>query len=182
MSKVHITQFEDDGNSLMERTREVCKQFNASDNEEEKEDLLLKLFNKIGERFVVVQPLTVDTGNVTIGNNCFFNSGCKFIDFGGITIGDNVGLSMGVTLITNNHPCNPLTLDKWVDIKEPIVIEDDVWIGANSIIMGNVTIGKGAMIGAGSVVTKSIPAGEVWAGNPARFIETVEEFKSKHKV
>ena len=48
--------------------------------------------------------------------------------------------------------------------------------------MGNVTIGKGAMIGAGSVVTKSIPAGEVWEGNPARFIETVEEFKSKHKV
>ena len=161
MSKVHITQFEDDGNSLIEKAREVCKQFNASDNEEEKEDLLLKLFNKIGERFVVVQPLTVDTGNVAI---------------------DNVGLSMGVTLITNNHPCNPLTLDKWVDIKKPIVIEDDVWIGANSIIMGNVTIGKGAMIGAGSVVAKSIPAGEVWAGNPARFIETVEEFKSKHKV
>ena len=174
-----ITRFNPDNNGLYEKARKLCRQFNNSDDETEKQDLIKKMFNFVGERLIVIQPLTIDTGNVSIGNNCFFNSGCKFIDFGGITIGNNVGLSVGVTLITNNHPCNPLTLENWVDIKQPIVIEDDVWIGANVNIMGNVTIGKGSIIGAGSVVTKNIPAGEVWAGNPARYIETVEEYKAK---
>jgi acetyltransferase-like isoleucine patch superfamily enzyme len=54
--------------------------------------------------------------------------------------------------------------------KAPIVIEDDVFIGANSIILKGVHIGAAAIIGAGSVVTKNIPAGETWAGNPAKFI------------
>lgn len=176
---IHITEFDDFNNSAFERARRICREFNATGSNAAKQVLQKQMFTSVGERLVIIQPITIDTGNVKIGHNCFINSGCKFIDFGGITIGNNVGLSVGVTLITNNHPCNPLTLDKWVDVKEPIVIEDDVWIGANAIVVGNVTIGKGAMIGAGSIVTRDIPPGEVWAGNPARYIETVDEYKKK---
>lgn len=175
---MHITKFDDNGKQI-EQIRELCYQFNNTLNEEDKLILQNKLFKSTGERLVIIQPIQMDMGNITIGHNCFINSGCKFMDFGGITIGNNVGLSMGVTIVTNNHPCNPLTLDEWIDIAEPVIIEDDVWVGANVIILGNVTIGKGSIIGAGSVVTKNIPSNEVWAGNPARFIETVDEYKQK---
>lgn len=176
----HITKFtDDDVSNLHDRARQLCRQFNNCTDERERNSLLIRMFNKVGERLIVIPPLTIDTGNVSFGDNCMINSDVKFIDMGGITIGNNVGISMGTILCSDNHPCNPLTLNEWVDIKEPIVIEDDVWIGANCTILGNVTIGKGAIIGAGSVVTKNVPAGEVWAGNPARFIETVDEYIKK---
>ncbi|OUM57730.1 hypothetical protein PIROE2DRAFT_22944, partial [Piromyces sp. E2] len=114
--------------------------------------------------------------NISFGHNVFINRDCKFMDGGGITIGNNVGISMGVTFCSVAHPCNPLTLKIWEDIAEPIIIEDDVWIGANAIILGNVTIGKGSIVGAGSVVTHNVKPGVVVAGNPAVTIETVDEY------
>lgn len=181
MSKIHITAFTED-DPAFKKARKLCAKFNAAKSEKKRKKLQKRLFKRVGKRLIIIPPLMVDTGNMTIGHNCFFNSGCRFLDYGGITIGNNVGISVGATLISDNHPCNTLTLDEWVDVKEPIVIEDDVWIGANATIMGNVTIGKGAIIGAGSVVTKDVPAGEVWAGNPARFIETVTAYKKKFRL
>lgn len=181
----HITRFTDDeATALHNKARSLCRKFNNTEDEAERNSLLKQMFNKVGERLIIIPPLTIDTGNVSFGDNCMINSDVKFIDFGGITIGNNVGISMGTILCSDNHPCNPLTLDEWEDVKEPIVIEDDVWIGANVTILGNVIIGKGAIIGAGSVVTKNIPSGEVWAGNPARFIETVDEYikKKRNKI
>ena len=175
----HITEFDSNVMAMHAEARRLCKKFNESENEDVKASLLRLMLKNVGEGVTVIQPLTIDTGNVTIGNNCFINSGVKLIDYGGITIGNNVGISVGTVIISNNHPCNPLTLDKWVDIKEPVIIEDDVMIGANVCVMGNVTIGKGSIIGCNSVVTKDIPAGEVWAGNPAHYIETVQEYKDK---
>lgn len=177
---VHLTKFDMEVSIQHSLARMTCKRFNECSDADMQRKLLRRLFNyNIGEGVTIIPPLTVDTGNVTFGNNCFINSGVKFIDYGGITIGNNVGISVGTVICTNNHPCNPLILDKWVDIKEPVIIEDDVWIGANVVILGNVTIGKGAIIGAGSVVTKNVPAGEVWGGNPARFIETVQTYMEK---
>ena len=179
----HITKFNNDEETrLHDHARKLCRQFNNCDDERERQSLLIQMFNKVGERLFIIPPLTIDTGNISFGDNCMINSDVKFIDMGGITIGNNVGISVGTVLCSTNHPCNPLTLDTFECIKEPIVIEDDVWIGANCTILGNVTIGKGAIIGAGSVVTKNIPAGEVWAGNPARFIETVEEYIKKKEA
>lgn len=63
----------------------------------------------------------------------------------------------------------------------PIVVENNVFIGARSIIMPNITIGNNVIVGAGSIVTKNIPDGEIWAGVPARFICTIEEYKRKNK-
>lgn len=90
-----------------------------------------------------------------------------------IFIGDNVLIGSGV-LITDSdaHALNPKLRDKAEFIKTaPIFIEDDVFIGARSIILKGVTIGKGSVIGAGSVVSKDIPINEIWAGNPAKFIK-----------
>lgn len=84
-----------------------------------------------------------------------------------ITIGNHVHITTGVTILTHSLDT---TREKIAWKKTSVTIEDDCFIGANSIICNDVTIGKNSIVGAGSIVTKSIPPNEVWAGNPARFI------------
>jgi acetyltransferase-like isoleucine patch superfamily enzyme len=97
-----------------------------------------------------------------------------------IKIGNNVTIG-GNTVIydTDFHSLNPLirknkTIDKKSAFKLPVTIEDNVFIGAHTTILKGVTIGQNSIIGACSVVTKTIPANEIWAGNPARFIRKLE--------
>ena len=95
-----------------------------------------------------------------------------------IYIGENVGIGANVSIYDLDfHPVNPYFRKYANDdnIKSaPIVIEDHVWIGANSIILKGVHIGRGAVIGAGSVVTKDIPELTIYAGNPAKYVKDVE--------
>lgn len=96
-----------------------------------------------------------------------------------ITIGDNVKIGGGTAIYdTDFHSLdsgirNNIVYDKENTVKIPVVIGDNVFIGARSIILKGVTIGANVIIGAGSVVTKSIPANEIWAGNPAKFIRKI---------
>ena len=158
----------------------LCRRFNTSDNPSEKRYLASRIFRSIGENAQIIPPIMVDSRNTAIGDNCFIAPYCRFLDFGGVTIGNNVGIASGVTFATENHPENSAILDKWENSPMPVVIEDDVWIDSDVIILGNVTIGKGSVIGAGSVVLQDVPPGEVWAGVPAKYVETVSEFVSKH--
>lgn len=109
-------------------------------------------------------------GGVNIGKNTMIYSGCTFDTVYPelITIGSGVRLTSGCKIIT--HFLDPSVPGVHFKIA-PVVIEDDVFIGMNTIICNSVTIGKGAIIGAGSVVTKDIPPYQVWAGNPARYIK-----------
>jgi len=111
------------------------------------------------------------TGFIIIGDNTVINYNCIMHALGGITIGQNVLLSPNVHIYAQNHQFKK---DKLIrnqkNVPKSIVIEEDVWIGANSIILGGVIIHKGAVIGAGSVVTKDIPSYEIWAGNTAKKI------------
>lgn len=138
---------------------------------EEKKVLLAKIINSLGERTEIVTPVWFDLGNVSIGENCFINHNCKFLDHGGVDIGNNVAFSVGVTVIAVGHPVNPLTIEKWIDLPLPVKIEDDVWIGANATLLGPITIGKGAVVGAGAVVVKDVEPYTVVAGNPAKVIK-----------
>lgn len=101
---------------------------------------------------------------VRIGNNVTIKSGVQIWD--GITIEDNVFIGPNVTFTNDRYPRskNP----DWK--QESILIQKGATIGANSTILPGVIIGVNAMVGAGSVVTKDVPAGELWMGNPARFI------------
>lgn len=112
--------------------------------------------------------------NLTVGNNTGFN-GILIYCQESITIGNNVNVGGGTRIFdTDHHPIDwqERRLNKRDKIKHaPIVIEDDVFIGAGCYIMKGVTIGEKSIIAAGSVVTKSIPKMEVWGGNPARFIK-----------
>ena len=120
----------------------------------------------------------IDYGKpVTIGKGCFIQQCCTFFGRGGITIGDEVFIGPKVNLITINHDPDPE--NRSATYGRPIIIEDKVWIGINSTVLPGVRIGYGAIIGAGSVVTKDVPPMTVVAGNPARFIKKINETHRK---
>jgi acetyltransferase-like isoleucine patch superfamily enzyme len=108
--------------------------------------------------------------SILIGDNVFIGRGVEFNVQGRIEIGDDSGIGSGCVLADHNHstaviPCR--MRDQPAQIA-PILIGKDVIVGVNSVILRGVKIGDGAVVGSGSVVTKSIPPGEIWAGNPAR--------------
>ncbi len=120
----------------------------------------------------------VDRGAVlTIGDNVGMSQ-AALICHKSITIGNNVKIGGGVCIYdTDFHSLDPVIRRSSEDLKnraeKPVVIGNDVFIGARSIILKGVTIGENSVIGAGSVVTKSVPANQIWAGNPAKFIRSI---------
>lgn len=120
----------------------------------------------------------VDRGAVlTIGDNVGMSQ-AALVCHKSITIGDNVKIGGGVCIYdTDFHSLDPVIRRSSEDLKnraeKPVVIGNDVFIGAKSIILKGVTIGENSVIGAGSVVTKSVPANQIWAGNPAKFIRCI---------
>lgn len=107
---------------------------------------------------------------IFIGNRVFINAGCYFESQANITLMDDVIIGYGATILTTNHRFQDKKMSIWNQgvICEPVVIENDVWIGARAIILPGIRIGKGAVIGAGAVVTKDVSPYTVVAGVPAR--------------
>jgi acetyltransferase-like isoleucine patch superfamily enzyme len=112
----------------------------------------------------IYPPFYCDYGlGIEFGERVFVNQGCYFLDFGGITIGDRTMIGPGVTLSTAGHPVELVERYDFIT-HSPIVIESDVWIGAAATITPGVRIGHGAVVGAGSVVAKDVPALTVVTG------------------
>lgn len=106
--------------------------------------------------------------DVTIGNNVTVKSGIYLWD--GITIGNDVFLGPNVTFTNDKYPRSKQYPEEF----QRTTIEDGASVGAGAIILGGITVGRKAMIGAGSVVTKNVPAGELWVGNPAKFVRKID--------
>lgn len=112
--------------------------------------------------------------DIIIGDNVGISQSV-LISYQSIRIGNNVKIDCGTCIYTTDfHSLGPVTRAGKDDMKNrksaPVVIENNVFIGAKCIILKGVTIGENSVVGAGSVVTKSIPANEIWAGNPAKYI------------
>jgi acetyltransferase-like isoleucine patch superfamily enzyme len=120
--------------------------------------VLAEIFGKrIPDSLSILPPFYCDYGlGAAFGERVFINQGCFFLDYGGITIGDRVLIGPRVTLSTAGHP---VELDERNDFitHAPIVLEDDVWIGAGATVTPGVTIGRGSVVGAGAVVAKDVP-------------------------
>ncbi len=127
----------------------------------------------IDDTFSMFPPFYTDCGkNLKIGKNVFINSGCRFQDQGGITIGDGTLIGHNVVLATINHDLDPAR--RGDNLPFPIVIGEGVWIGANATVLPGVTIGDHAVVAAGAVVTKDVPADTVVGGVPAKTIRRIE--------
>jgi acetyltransferase-like isoleucine patch superfamily enzyme len=127
--------------------------------------LLNEIFGgSVPDSLSILPPFFCDYGlGASFGDRVFINQGCFFLDFGGITIGDRVLIGPRVTLSTAGHPIEVSERFDFIT-HAPIVIEDDVWIGAAATVTPGVTIGAGSVVGAGAVVAKDVPPLSVVTG------------------
>ncbi|WP_437731830.1 sugar O-acetyltransferase [Sorangium sp. So ce1335] len=136
--------------------------------------LLEQLLGSIGEGTEIRPPFYVDYGSqITIGARCFANFGLVALDVAPITLGDDVQIGPNVQLLTPTHPVEPEPRRQKWEAAKPIKIGNNVWLGGGAIVLPGVTIGDNTVVGAGSVVTRDLPANVVAVGNPARVIRTI---------
>ncbi len=124
----------------------------------------------IGKKTIInMNTYILGSNNLEIGNMCHINQSCFLDARGGIKIGDNVSISHYVRLVTGSHNVQDAIFPV---VLKPIVIEDSVWIGIGATVLQGVKIGRGAIICAGSVVTKDVPEFTIVGGVPARVIKS----------
>lgn len=130
--------------------------------------LLAEIFGRsLPESFTLYPPFFTDNGlNTTFGENVFVNQGCRFYDQGGIRIGDATMIGPNTHLITSGHPVPPAERREYI-LAAPIVLEENVWLGAAVTILPGVTIGANSVVGAGTVVTKDVPPNTLVTGSAA---------------
>jgi maltose O-acetyltransferase len=158
------------------RARRLQDRFNrtAADGAEERRRILHELLGHLGPGSEIRPPLACDYGyQIRVGARVFANFGLVALDVAAITVGDDVQIGPNVQLLTATHPLGAdLRRAKW-ESGEPIAIGANVWLGGGVIVLPGVTIGEDTVIGAGSVVTRDLPAGVVAMGNPARVARTL---------
>jgi maltose O-acetyltransferase len=153
------------------RAREVLARYNAAPDV----STLEELFERLGADAVVEPPFHCDYGsNISIGEDFYANTGCVFLDCARIEIGDRVLFGPNVQLYAATHPVEAERRREGLEYALPITIGDDVWLGGTVVVLPGVTIGDRAVVGAGSVVTRDVPAEVVAAGNPYRPLRELE--------
>jgi maltose O-acetyltransferase len=158
------------------KARLLIKKLNDSreDQTEERSLILKKLIPNSGTDLWLQPPFYCDYGsNIIIGDKVFFNFNCVVLDVTLVTIGSRTMFGPNVQVYTATHPINHKERASGVEYAKPITIGDDVWIGGSAVICPGVKIGDRSVIGAGSVVTKDIPADVFAAGNPCKVIRTL---------
>lgn len=168
------------------RTRRLLVQLNATDyaDTEHRQDLLRQIFGAMGKGVHVDIDFHCEYGkHIFIGDKVIINMNCTFVDNNRIDIGSNVLIASNVQIYTATHSTNvhERMVENWSEGQEicrtyalPVRIEDGAWIGGGAIILPGITIGRNSVIGAGSVVTRSIPDNCVAVGNPCRVIKRID--------
>lgn len=160
---------------LLEATRIKSKLNCEYHTEDEIREIFSELTSQpVNKSLRLIPPFHTDCGkNIHIGENVFINSNCTMQDQGGVYIGDNVLIGHNACLLTLNHQENP---EKRANLlPAPVKIGNGAWLGSNVTVLPGVTIGDGAIIAAGAVVTKDVEANTIVAGIPAKFVRKVNE-------
>ena len=155
------------------RTRLLIKELNESreDQPEQRTRILQELIPRAGAGLWLQPPFYCDYGsNIVTGEKVFFNFNCVVLDVTLVTIGSRSLFGPNVQIYTATHPTDWQIRASGLENAKPITIGDDVWVGGSAVICPGVTIGSRTIIGAGSVVTRDLPADVFAAGNPCRVI------------
>ena len=144
---------------------------------EKRQALLREMFAELGENCYIEPPLQANWGGkfVHFGSNVYANFHLTLVDDTDIYVGDNVMIGPNVTISAGTHPVHPELRRKQAQYNLSITNGRNVWIGANSVILPGVRIGDNTVIGAGSVVTRDIPANVVAVGSPCRVLREIGE-------
>ena len=167
------------------RSHNLCSEYNRTfeDETEKRRSLILDIVGSIGEGFFMQGPIFFHYGrHTTIGKRFFGNYNLTIQDDAHVTIGDDVNFGPNVTIVTPVHPLLPDERNLMIDengekarlcYAKPVTIGSNIWFGANVVVCSGVTIGDNCVIGAGSVVTRDIPANSLAAGVPCRVIRSI---------
>ncbi len=148
-----------------DRAERLFRRFNAG----ESDAVMHELLAAVGERTIIRRPFRCDYGyNITLGSRVFLNFGCVLLDVCSISVGDGCQIGPGVHIYAADHPRDMATRRQGLEFGRPVRLGEEVWVGGGALILPGVTVGDGAVIGAGSVVTRDVPAGATVMGNPAR--------------
>ena len=165
--------------------KKLCWEYNrlAPDDREGQAALMKRLLGQTGEQFHIEAPFYCDYGRqIKVGEYFYANHNCVILDGGGVEIGDFVLLAPNVGIYTAGHPLDAERRDAGLEYAYPVKIGNHVWIGGGVSILPGVEIGDYTVVGAGSVVTKSLPANVLAAGNPCRVIrELTPEDREKYR-
>jgi maltose O-acetyltransferase len=162
---------DDELETLRKSARAAVYQHNSLDPDRRRAlgQQLAALFAGVGEGVFIEAPFHCAYGvNITLGDGVYINAGCTILDSGAVTIGARSMLGPAVQIYCADHHRDPVLRAQGQEIARPVEIGCDVWIGGAAVILPGVTIGDGAIVGAGSVVTREVAAGSTVAGNPAR--------------
>ena len=172
---------------LREKAAALTAAYNRLGREEgeRREKILDQLVPNRGAGCYMRGPIYFDYGLfITVGKNFFANWNFTVLDCAPVSIGDDVFIGPNCTLAAAVHPLHPDDRRSWMradgsshdyEYGRPIVIEDDCWLGSNVVVCGGVTIGRGSVIGAGSVVVRDIPPHSLAVGNPCRVVRQIGE-------
>lgn len=161
--------------ALRSAARRVCGAFSGSGPEAGALQPLRALFGSAGKDFYVEPTFRCDYGcHIHVGDNFYANFDCLILDVCEVTIGNNCMLAPRVGIFTATHPLQAEARCAGMEYGKPIALGNNVWVGAGALILPGVSVGHGAVVAAGAVVTKDVPPGVVVAGNPARVIRQIE--------
>ncbi len=170
-----------------ERTacKNLCSDFNSirySDLEKRKE-LLSQIIPNLPQEFLMEQPFWCDYGyNIEIGENFYSNHNLIILDGAKVKFGSHVFIGPNCGFYTAGHPLKADERNKGLEFAKPITVGNNVWFGGNVTVLPGVTIGDNAVIGAGSVVSKDIPANVVAIGNPVKIIKEINQEDEKSRI
>ena len=171
----------------LDAERKRCKEVmfdynNTRPSEDEKRTAILKgILGDCGDHVFIENPVHMSYGtHVHLGEHFYANFNLVIVDDMDVYIGDRVMIGPNVTICTTGHPVYPLYREMVAHYSLPIHIGNNVWIGANSVVLPGVTIGDNTVIGAGSIVTRDIPANVVAVGNPCRVMRPISERDRKY--
>jgi acetyltransferase-like isoleucine patch superfamily enzyme len=166
---IHSPEFQAMAERVL-RVTELTSRLNVLPFEDEtgKAQLLEQILGKpLPARLTIYPPFYTDHGlNLDLGERVFINQGCTFLDYAGIRLGDRVMVGPKVTFITSGHPVDPEERRLYLT-GAPIDVAENVWIGAGATILPGVSIGRDAVIAAGSVVVDDVPAASLVTGTKA---------------
>ncbi|MDY3619015.1 sugar O-acetyltransferase [Agathobaculum sp.] len=160
------------------RAQDICIEYNQTRTAfpEKRLALLKGLLAACDDDIIIEPPLSIDYGyNTRVGKSFYANYGLTILDGAPVTFGDHVFVSPHCGFYTAGHPLDVAQRNAGLEYAKPIRVGNNVWIGAHVCVLPGVTIGDNAVIAAGSIVTRDVPAGVLAAGNPCRVVREIEE-------
>lgn len=159
-----------------QQARVLLRRYNTAEAEPDRQDILRLLLGSVGRNCIIEPPFYCSYGpHIHLGDNVFMNVLCTILDAGGVHKGNHVMFGPAVQIYTPAHALDASARIQGLEVAKAIVIEDNVWLGGAAVLLPGVKIGRNAVVGAGAVVTRDVPANTVVAGNPARVIRRLEQ-------